>query len=533
VEDTAFKIEQQPNDMHSTINVSGLNGGTSTHNIGNNNDTLSPTAAETDESHLNFLRNHSSVKLRHRPPTAPKRKNKGLYYYERKLFKLNKHERLWLLAGTVSQMIYGSILPAISLVFSEIFYIFALPDERAQRSLALNYCGIILGIAVVNLATTILHSYAFALAGAKLTKRLRVKMFESMLRQEVAFHDLDENRSSILSTKLSASAPLCKGLTTDKLSLFSQGFAGMGFAVVTALLINWKLALAMLAFVPVTFVNGVLAGRSSTNTKVKGKFSNEEGGRITVETVESIRTIVSLGREDYFVAEFKNVFDKKFHKQLAILHIQAFFYSMTNSLMFFIQATAFGLGYYLMKHEDLSVTNIFRIYSSITFSSMILGRVYSQLPDQRKSRDAAKTAFKLINRKSRMDAMSDEGLKPARVVGDIRFDNVHFHYPTRPNVKVLNGFTLAIASGQTNALVGSSGCGKSTTVALLLRFYDVDHGAVLLDGVDIRKLNLNWLRSHIGLVSQEPVLFNTTIFENICYGDVNRTDVRDLEKNIK
>jgi ATP-binding cassette subfamily B (MDR/TAP) protein 1 len=308
----------------------------------------------------------------------------------------------------------------------------------------------------------------------------------------------------------------------------SQGFAGMGFAIITALLINWKLALAMLAFVPITFFNGVLAGRSSTNTKVKGKFTNEEGGRITVETVENIRTIVSLAREDYFIDEFKQVFNKKFHKQLAILHIQAFFYSMNNSLMFFIQATAFGFGYYLMKHEDLSVTNIFRIYSSITFSSMILGRVYSQLPDQRKSRDAAKTAFKLLNRKSKTDAMSEEGLKPEKIIGDIRFENVHFCYPNRPNLHVLNGFNLNVKNSETNALVGSSGCGKSTTISLLLRFYDVDSGAIYLDGIDIRKLNLNWLRSNIGLVSQEPVLFNTTIFENISYGDVNRTDVSSI-----
>ncbi len=193
------------------------------------NEVTSLDAADANNSvHTKFLRNHSSIKLK--PPgaggvggsfdnTSGKRRGKrsnssksrrGLFYYERKLFKFSKRERIWLLFGTLAQMVYGSILPAISLVFSEIFYIFALPDERTQRSLALKYMGIILGIAVINLVTTILQSYAFALAGAKLTKRLRVKMFESMLRQEVAFHDLDENRSSILSTKLSTSAPLCK-----------------------------------------------------------------------------------------------------------------------------------------------------------------------------------------------------------------------------------------------------------------------------------------------------------------------------------
>ncbi len=167
-----------------------------------------------------------------------------------------------------------------------------------------------------------------------------------------------------------------------------------------AMYLNWKLCLAMLAFVPITFLNGVLAGRSATNTRMRGRFTNEEGGRLLCETVDNIRTIASLGREDYFIDEFKKVFDKKFKKQLAFLHFQAFFYSMTNSLLFFIQAIAFSLGYYLMKTENLSVTNIFRIYSSITFSSMILGRVYSQLPDQRKSKGNKIFFFASIERNS-------------------------------------------------------------------------------------------------------------------------------------
>ena len=161
----------------------------------------------------------------------------------------------------------------------------------------------------------------------------------------------------------------------------------------------------------------------------------------------------------------------------------------------------------------------------MTFSSMILGRVYSQIPDQKKAIDAAKTAFKIIKRKSKIDALSEEGMKPDKIIGEIEFRDVHFRYPNRPTIKILNGFSLKVQNGQTNALVGASGCGKSTTIALLLRFYDVESGSVLLDGNDIRNLNINWLRSKIGLVSQEPTLFNTTVFENICYGDITRNDV--------
>jgi ABC-type multidrug transport system fused ATPase/permease subunit len=121
--------------------------------------------------------------------------------------------------------------------------------------------------------------------------------------------------------------------------------------------------------------------------------------------------------------------------------------------------------------------------------------------------------------------LSEEGLKPEQLFGEIEFRNVHFRYPNRPHIKVLNGFNLKVQNGQTNALVGSSGCGKSTTISLLLRFYDIESGTITIDGNNIRSLNINWLRSKIGLVSQEPTLFNTTVYDNICYGDVTRDEV--------
>ena len=130
-----------------------------------------------------------------------------------------------------------------------------------------------------------------------------------------------------------------------------------------------------------------------------------------------------------------------------------------------------------------------------------------------------------MERKSKIDSMSEEGIRLDKVVGNIEFKSVHFEYPNRPGLPILRGFDLSVQNGQTNALVGPSGCGKSTTIALLLRFYDVKSGSVTLDGVDIRQLNIQWLRAQIGIVSQEPILFNFSIKENISLGDPTRNDV--------
>ena len=472
------------------------------------NDNTYDKIAVTQETHLDSTQQTS----------------KGLFKLERKIWSLHKPETGYIIFGTIAQAINGATFPVVSLIFCEIYNIFAELDPKTQETLSLNMMGYILGIAVAGFIATISYNYGFIVASSRLTKRIRSEMFYGMLRQEVAFHDQEENRSSVLATRLAASVPLCKGLTIDYISLISQGLSGVGVAVIVALILNWKLALVMMVFVPVSFVCGTISARASMNTNMKGQSSVEEAGKLTTECVENIKTLVSLGREEYFHEQFKKIFKRKFKENLALLHVQAFFYGLTNSLLFFVQATAFGYGFQLMKNDNLGVTDLYRIYSTMTFSSMILGRVFSQMPDKNKASDAAKGAFKIIDRTPKIDSMSDEGLKPSNFVGEIQFHDVHFKYPTRDN-KILKGLNLRVNPYETTALVGQSGCGKSTTIQLLLRFYDVDKGKITIDGIDIRDLNIKWLRSQIGLVSQEPVLFNCSIFENICFGDVDRNDV--------
>ena len=214
-----------------------------------------------------------------------------------------------------------------------------------------------------------------------------------------------------------------------------------------------------MVYMPITFSAGNISARGVTNVKTKGgRFTSEEGGRLTTETVENIKTVVSLGREKYFYDEFLRIFDRKFARTLTVLHLSAFFHGVSNSMIFFIQATAFGVGWYLIKYENLEVQDLYRIYSSLTFASMILGRNFSQLSDMKKAKEGAKTAFRIIERKSRIDALSEDGLKPSvEVVGEIKFENVYFHYPNRPQVRILNGFTLTCKKGESTALVGASG----------------------------------------------------------------------------
>ncbi|CAF1034728.1 unnamed protein product [Adineta steineri] len=162
------------------------------------------------------------------------------------------------------------------------------------------------------------------------------------------------------------------------------------------------------------------------------------------------------------------------------------------------------------------------------FTSRISGRVLTSLPDYGKAIEAARNIFELLNRKQEIDNQSKDGEEIANFTGEIEFDGVYFAYPNRVKSIILRNFKLNIKSGQKIALVGTSGCGKSTTIQLLQRFYDANFGRIvriLIDSKDIRDLNLQWYRSQIGIVSQEPTLFDMSIRENISYGDNNREDI--------
>lgn len=136
---------------------------------------------------------------------------------------------------------------------------------------------------------------------------------------------------------------------------------------------------------------------------------------------------------------------------------------------------------------------------------------------------AAHRMFETIERRPEIDAGDPRGAVLEALRGDLELREVTFRYPGRPEVLVLDGFSLRVAGGTTAALVGESGAGKSTVISLVARFYDPQGGEVLVDGVDIRKLRLRWIREKIGLVSQEPVLFSTTIRENVAYARPDAT----------
>ncbi|CAB4008047.1 multidrug resistance 1-like [Paramuricea clavata] len=245
--------------------------------------------------------------------------------------------------------------------------------------------------------------------------------------------------------------------------------------------------------------------------------------RVAEETLSNIQTVVSLGKEDEFFERYRAAWYKPYK---SAKRASQFSGMATGSMMGTIaisNAVVFRYGGYLVMEGEVTVQEMMTSIITVLITAIMIGQVVSMTPDYQKAKHAADRIFHLIGSVPHIDSFSDAGKRPSSCEGDIDFANVRFRYPTRSDIKVLRDFTLSIKPGQTVALVGTSGCGKSTSVALVERLYDINSGSLTIDGDDVRELNLKWLRSQIGIVSQEPVLFDLSIRDNIAYGDTTRT----------
>lgn len=438
-----------------------------------------------------------------------------------RIMRMNSPEWMYIVGGCIGACLNGAVQPAFAVIFSEVIGVFAKCEDEQEKEVNF-YCIMFLVVGIVAALAMFFQGFMFGLSGEGLTMRLRQLTFRALLRQEVAYFDEEKNSTGALTTRLSTEASAVQGATGARLGTTFQSIAALGTGIVIGFIYSWKLTLLILAFMPFIVIAGYINMKVMSGFSGEGQEALEESGKVAVEAISNIRTVASLCREETFISKYEQLTEKPHKDSMKKAHMIGLAFSFTMSLIFFTYSASFYVGAILIRDDGLSFEDVFKVFSAIVFGAMSIGEASHFAPDYGKAKSAANRLFYLLDRVPSIDNFSTEGKKPAACSGSIEFKDVGFVYPTRPSVQVLQKLNIGVEQGKTLALVGSSGCGKSTTVQLIERFYDPDSGSVMLDGVDIRELNIAWLRSQIGIVSQEPMLFDTSIKENIAYGDNER-----------
>ncbi|KAG2697841.1 hypothetical protein I3760_07G123900 [Carya illinoinensis] len=445
----------------------------------------------------------------------------------RRLAYLNKPEIPVILVGTVAATVSGVVLPIFGLLISRVIKtFFEPPSEIKKDSKFWSLMFIVLGVAAF--LSGPIRSYFFGVAGSKLIQRIRSMCFEKVVHMEVGWFDESEHSSGAIGARLSADAATVRTLVGDALAQIVQSIASVIAGLVIAFAASWEMALIILVLVPLLGVNGYTQRRSMRGFSADAKAMYEDASQIATDAVGSIRTVASFCAEE----KVMQLYEKKCEgpKKTGIKEglISGIGFGMSNFLLFNVYATSFYAGAQFIKEGKASFSDVFQVFFALTMAATAVTQSSSFVTDTQKAKNAAASIFAILDRKSKIDPSDESGMTPDNVKGDIELHHVSFKYPSRPNIQIFRDLNLAIRAGKAVALVGESGSGKSTVIALLERFYDPDSGYITLDGIEIQKLQLRWLRQQMALVGQEPVLFNDTIRANIAYGkggDVTEAEI--------
>ncbi|KAJ8542935.1 hypothetical protein K7X08_005458 [Anisodus acutangulus] len=440
-----------------------------------------------------------------------------------RLLQMNAPEWGRALLGCIGAIGSGAVQPINAYCVGAVISVYFRPNKSSIQSHTRIYSFVFIGLAVFNFFTNLIQHYNFAVMGEKLTRRIREKLLAKLMTFEIKWFDQDENTSAAICARLSTEANMVRSLVGDRMSLLAQAFFAATFAYTLGLFLTWKLALVMMAAQPLLIGSFYARTVLMKSMSVKAQKAQRDGSQLASEAVINHRTITAFSSQKRIVGLFKDTLEGPRKESIR----QSWYAGVGLCSSQFLAAASTALAYWyggkLLSQGEISPEKLFQAFLALLFTAYTIAEAGSMTKDISRGSNAVGSVFAILDRYTEINPDHSSAIDAMRtqIRGRVELKRVFFAYPSRPDQLIFRGLSLKISAGTTVALVGQSGCGKSTIIGLIERFYDPDKGSVYIDEKDIKDYNLRSLRKSIALVSQEPTLFAGTIYENIAYGKEN------------
>ncbi|KAM0941978.1 putative ABC-type xenobiotic transporter [Dioscorea sansibarensis] len=447
-----------------------------------------------------------------------------------RLAKMNSPEWGYALIGSIGSMVCGTISAFFAYVLSAVLSVYYARDYNHMKHEINQYCYLLIGVSSAAMLFNTLQHLFWDVVGENLTKRVREKMLFAVLRNEIAWFDQEEHASARVAARLSLDAHNVRSAIGDRISVIVQNSALMLVACTAGFVLQWRLALVLVAVFPVVVAATVLQKMFMNGFSGDLEAAHAKATQIAGEAVANVRTVAAFNSETKITKLFAENLQTPLRRCFWKGQIAGSGFGVAQFLLYASYTLGLWYAAWLVKHNISDFSKTIRVFMVLMVSANGAAETLTLAPDFIKGGRAMRSVFEVIDRKTEIEPDDpDASPVPDRLRGDVELKHVDFAYPSCPDMPVLKDLTLRARAGKTLALVGPSGCGKSSVIALIQRFYEPNSGRVLIDGKDIRKYNLKALRKAMAMVPQEPCLFAATIKENIAYGCDSATEAEIIE----